>query len=179
VDLVGQALPVAAVVSLALAPFWALALVWGSPQPTRVRFQIWLGLSVGFAMAWAVPMHGLMRALDGTGVEIWLAPVVGVASGVLGVRAIAVHRRRLAGEDVGAPRLAWLGLGLGAAVAVSLAPFAAGGLVGTYVGHAGPIALLTATQAWLLLPPNAVTRAGACAALFGVLGAAPLLAMLR
>src|SRR5215204_2943612 len=90
VDLVGQALPVGAVVSLALAPFWALALVWGSPQPTRVRFQIWLGLCVAFVMAWAVPMHGLMRAIDGIGVEIWLAPVVCIASGVLGVRAIAV-----------------------------------------------------------------------------------------
>ena len=36
-----------------------------------------------------------------------------------------------------------------------------------------------ATQAWLLLPPNLVTRAGACAALFGVVGAAPLLSLLR
>ena len=98
----------------------------------------------------------------------------GVASLVLGVRVTAVHRRRMAGEDAGDPRLAVACLAFGAAMALLLSPLVVA-TAGGYAAYAGTVALAMATQAWLLLPPNLVTRAGACAALFGVVGAAPLL----
>jgi hypothetical protein len=63
-------------------------------------------------------------------------------------------------------------------MALLLSPIGAA-TAGEYAAYAGTVALAMATQAWLLLPPNLVTRVGACAALFGVVGAAPLLSLLR
>ena len=177
-DLAGLALPCAEVVSLALAPFWALALVWGSPLRRGDRFAAWLGLCVGFVLMWTLPLHAVAVMLAGHGFTSLFAPAFGVASLALGVRATAVHRRRMEGENIGDPRLALACLALGAAVALLLSPLVAA-TVGGYAAYAGTVALAMATQAWLLLPPNFVTRAGACAALFGVVGAAPLLALLR
>ena len=96
-----------------------------------------------------------------------LAPAFGVASLALGVRATAVHRRRMEGENIGDPRLAVACLALGAALALLLSPLVSA-TVGGYAAYAGTVALAMATQAWLLLPPNLVTRVGACAALLGV-----------
>ena len=173
-----MALPCAEVVSLALAPFWALAVVWESPLRHGHRFAAWLGLCVGFCMMWTLPLHALAVAIAGRGFYGWLAPVFGAASLVLGVRVSTVHRRRMAGEDAGDPRLAAACLALGAAMALLLSPLVVA-TAGGYAAYAGTVALAMATQAWLLLPPNLVTRAGACAALFGVVGAAPLLSLLR
>ena len=100
----------------------------------------------------------------------WVVPVLGLASPVLGARVIAVHRRRTAGEDAGDPRLALACLALGAVVALLLAPTGAS----PHLTYAVVVTVAMATQAWLLLPPNLVTRIGACAALFGVV-VAPLL----
>ena len=167
----GLALPCAEVVSLALAPFWALALVWESPLRGGQLFAAWLGLCVGFCMMWTLPLNALAAMilypeLPGR----WVAPVFGVVSAVLGVRVSAVHRRRTKGEDAGDPRLALACLVLGAAMGLLLAPTAPSSL-----GHYAVGVAVAATQAWLLLPPNLVTRIGACAALFGVVGVAPLL----
>jgi hypothetical protein len=176
--LAGVALPCAEVVSLALAPFWALAVVWGSPLRRGDRFAVWLGLCVGFCMMWTLPLHAVAVMIAGQGFYGWLAPAFGIASLALGMRVSTVHRRRMAGEDAGDPRLAAACLAFGAALALSLSPMVAGA-AGEYAAYAGTVALAMATQAWLLLPPNLVTRAGACAALFGVVGAAPLLSLLR
>lgn len=175
----GLALPCGEVLTLALGPFWALASVWGSELPNRERFRAWLGVSAAFFMIWTVPLLAVMSGVGGGGMPEWLIPVVCIASIALGLRASAVHRRRVAGEEVGAPWLAWACLAFGAAVALMMAPAAAAGGLRHYLGVAGVIALVTSTQAWLLLPPNVVTRAGACAALAGIVGAAPLLSLLR
>jgi hypothetical protein len=178
VGIVGLALPCAEVVSLALAPFWALAVVWGSPLRRGERFATWLGLFVAFCMMWTLPLHAAAIMIAGPSFYGWLAPPFGIASLALGIGVSAVHRRRMEGEDVGDPRLAAACLAFGAAVALLLSPLVAA-TAGGYAAYAGTVALAMATQAWLLLPPNLVTRAGACAALFGVVGAAPLLALLR
>jgi hypothetical protein len=177
VGIVGLALPCAEVVSLALAPFWALAVVWGSPLRRGPRFATWLGLCVGFCMMWTLPLHAAAIMLAGPGFYGWLAPPFGIGSLALGISVCAVHRRRMEGQDVGDPRLAAACLAFGAAVALLLSPLVVA-TAGGYATYAGTVALAMATQAWLLLPPNLVTRAGACAALFGVVGAAPLLSTL-
>ncbi len=178
VGIVGLALPCAEVVSLALAPFWALAVVWGSPLRRGDRLATWLGLCVGFCMMWTLPLHAVAIMITGPGFYGWLAPLFGIASLALGISVSAVHRRRMEGEDAGDPRLAAACLAFGATVALLLSPMVVA-TAGGYAAYAGTVALAMATQAWLLLPPNLVTRAGACAALFGVVGAAPLLSMLR
>ena len=174
----GLALPCAEVVSLALAPFWALAVVWASPLRRGARFATWLGLCVAFCMMWTLPLHAAAMMIAGQGFYAWLAPLFGIASLALGLGVSAVHRRRMAGEDAGDPRLAAACLAFGAAMALLLSPIGAA-TAGEYAAYAGTVALAMATQAWLLLPPNLVTRVGACAALFGVVGAAPLLSLLR
>ena len=129
-------------------------------------------------MMWTLPLHAVAVMIAGEGLYGWLAPAFGIASLVLGMRVSTVHRRRMAGEDAGDPRLAAACLAFGAALALLLSPMVAAA-AGEYAVYAGTVALAMATQAWLLLPPNLVTRAGACAALFGIVGAAPLLSMLR
>ena len=170
-DLVGLALPCAEVVSLALAPFWALAMVWESPLRGGRRFAAWLGMCVSFCMMWTLPLNALSATLLYPELPgRWAVPVLGLVSPVLGVRVAAVHRRRSAGEDAGDPRLALACLALGAVVALLLAPTGAS----PHLTYAVVVTVAMATQAWLLLPPNLVTRIGACAALFGIV-AAPLL----
>ena len=171
----GLALPCAEVVSLALAPFWALAVVWGSPLRRGDRLAAWLGLCVAFCMMWTLPLNALAVMVGGRGpVGWWLAPVFAAVSVALGIRVSAIHKRRTEGEDAGDPRLAVACLAFGAAMALLLAPVVAS-VVGDYVTYAGVVALAMATQAWLLLPRNLITRAGAIAALVGVVCAAPLL----
>jgi hypothetical protein len=174
--LVGLVLPCAEVVSLALAPFWALAVVWGSPLRGGNRFAAWLGLCVGFCMMWTLPLNTLAVMAGGPNVPgSWFAPMFGIVSVALGIRVSAIHKRRTEGEDAGDPRLAAACLAFGAAMALLLAPMVTR-FVTDYVTYAGLVALAMATQAWLLLPPNLITRAGAVVALAGVV-AAPLLLM--
>jgi hypothetical protein len=176
------------VVTLALAPFWALASVWDSALPRGARLVAWAHLSIAFALIWTLPLHAASIVVAGASAApaySLAAPVFGLASLVLGLRISRVHRRRMAGELVGAPLLGIACLAFAGALAIALSPDLFGAAarsrevpeaskLAIYLATILPLVLAMAFVAWMLLPNDVVTRAGACMALLGIL-AAPLL----
>src|SRR5688572_15660970 len=79
--------------SILIAPLWALAQVWGAPRARSARTAAWLGLAIGFALAWTLPLYALVVALRGNGypaIYAWAAPLFGVASALLGIRVVPI-----------------------------------------------------------------------------------------
>ena len=186
---------VVAVISLVIAPFWAISEVWGAGRSWRARMVAWLGLTIGFWMTWTLPARALWRGIGGAEISIvypLVALPIAAASLFLGRRLIAVHRHRLHGHSIGVNGLGWACLAFAVVVAIALSPYVVGaplpprptalegtvarpGHVGVYLFTVVPVSIWMAAQALMLLTTSLVSRAGACLALFGLVALPPLL----